>query len=98
MYHEYFPEEFIQLQLEIEHHPLLVQRLQKHTGRNMTMEIVFAECCHYCGYAIDAELDVEQLIALADRLIWLLRNMAVKSAIVGLSDNWEKESWKFGVH
>jgi hypothetical protein len=96
MYHEYFPEEFIQLQLEIEHHPLLIQRLQKHAG--LGMEVIFAECCHYCGYAIDAELDVEQLIALADRLVWLLRQQAVKSAIVGLSDNWEKEAWKFGVH
>jgi len=95
MYHEYFPEEFIQLQIEIGHHPLLIQRLQKH--HNLGMEVIFAECCHYCGYAIDADLDVEQLVALADRLVWLLRQQAVKSAIVGLSDNWEKEAWKFGI-
>jgi hypothetical protein len=96
MYHEYFPEEFIQLQKEIEHHPLLIQRLQKHA--NLGMEVIFAECCHYCGYAIDATLDGEQLVALADRLIHLLRGMTVKAAISGLSDDWSKEAWKFGVH
>tara|TARA_R110000868_G_scaffold300014_2_gene560324 strand:+ start:244 stop:534 length:291 start_codon:yes stop_codon:yes gene_type:complete len=96
MIHTFFPEAFIQLQIEIGHHPLLIQRLQKHV--NLGMEVIFAECCHYCGYAIDAELDGEQLVALADKLIHLLRNKSVQSAIVGLSDDWSKESWKFGVH
>ena len=96
MIYELFPEAFIQLQVEIAHHPLLIQRLQKH--HDLGMEVIFAECCHYCGYAIDAELDGEQLIALADKLVWLLRNRSVQSAISGLSDDWSKESWKFGVH
>ena len=93
-YHEYFPEEFIQLQLEIGHHPLLVQRLQKH--HDLGMEVILAECCHYCGFAIDAELDGEQLAALADRLVWKLKSLAVREAIVGLSNDWSKEAWKFG--
>ena len=96
MYHEYFPEVFVQLQLEIEHHPLLMQRLQKHAG--LGIEVIFAETCHYCGYAINAELDGEQLIALADLLNDKLKGMAVKSAISGLSGDWGKEAWKFGIH
>ena len=96
MYHEMFPEEFIQLQKEMEHHPLLIQRIQKHAG--LGMEVIFAECCHYCNVEIDAELDCEQLMALADVLRNKLLQMKVREAIVGLSDNWEKESWKFVVH
>jgi len=95
-HHEYFPEEFIQLQIEIGHHPLLVQRLQKHVG--LGMEVIFAEACHYCGFAIDAVLDSEQLRALADRLTFKLRTLAVKEALRGLSDDWDKEAWKFGTH
>ena len=95
-YHEMFPEEFVQLQLEMSHHPLLIQRIQKHVG--LGMEVILAECCHYCSYEIDAELDGEQLAALADRLTYKLKSLAVREAIVGLSDNWEKESWKFGLH
>jgi hypothetical protein len=96
MIHEMFPEEFIQLQIEMGHHPLLIQRIQKHAG--LGMEVIFAECCHYCGVEIDAELDVEQLMALADVLRQKLLAMKVREAISGLSDNWEKESWKFGLH
>ena len=96
MYHQYFPEEFIQLQLEIGHHPLLVQRLQKHAG--LGIEVIFAETCYYCGYAINGTYDEEDLIVIADGLVNELKRMAVRSAITGLSDNWEKEAWKFGVH
>lgn len=94
MYHEYFPEAFIQLNLEISNHPLLVQRLQKHATPEVG--VIFAEVCHYCGYAINAELDGEQLEALADILTEKLRGMAVQTAIKGLSDDWSKEAWKFG--
>ena len=96
MYHEYFPEEFIQLQLEIGHHPLLVQRLQKHIG--LGLEVVFAETCHYAGLAINGTYTPDQLATIADMLVWELKQMAVKSAIKGLSDDWGKESWKFGLH
>ena len=96
MIHEFFPEPFTQLQLEIGHHPLLIQRLQKHS--NLGMEVIFAETCHYCGYAINATLDGEQLVALADKLVWKLRDMKVKEAISGISHDWDKEAWKFGVH
>jgi hypothetical protein len=92
-YHEYFPEAFIQLQLEMQHHPLLIQRIQKH--HNLGMEVILAETCHYCGYAIDATLDGEQLQALADTLRERLTKMAVREAIKGLSDDWGKEAWKF---
>jgi hypothetical protein len=91
-----FPESFIALQREIEHHPLLVQRLQKHAG--LGIEVIFAETCHYCGVLVNAEFDGEMLEALADTLYHKLQSMKVREAIAGLSDNWRKESWKFGVH
>lgn len=96
MYHEYFPEAFIQLQREMQHHPLLIQRIQKHQG--LGIEVIFAETAHYCGYAINADFDGEQLEALAEVLRGKLANMAVREAIRGLSDDWTKEAWKFGVH
>ena len=93
---EMFPEEFVQLQLEIGHHPLLVQRLQKHS--QLDMEVIFAEVCHYTGYAINGLFQPDELLKIADTLIWKLRNMAVKDAVHGLCDNWQQEAWKYGVH
>lgn len=95
MHREYFPEAFIQLQLEMSHHPLLIQRIQKHA--NLGVEVILAEVAHYCGYAVDNTFDGEQLEVLADILLTKLRRMSVQSAIQGLSDNWKKESWKFGI-
>ena len=95
-YLEYFPEEFVQLQLEISHHPLLIQRLQKH--QQLELEVIFAEVCHYVGLAINGTYTPDQLTKIADSLIWELRQTAVKSAITGLSDDWSKEAWKFGTH
>jgi hypothetical protein len=92
-YHEMFPEPFIQLQIEIGNHPLLIQRLQKH--HDLGMEVIIAECCHYCQIEIDAELDGEQLAALADRLTFRLRQTPIKDAIKNLCDDWSKEAWKF---
>ena len=94
-HYEYFPEEFVQLQLEINHHPLLIQRMQKHGVKDM--ETVFAEVCHYCGYAINGTFMPTELLKIADTLIYKLRSMAVKDAIKGLSNDWSKEAWKFGI-
>jgi hypothetical protein len=94
MYLEFFPEAFVQLNREISHHPRLVQRIQKH--HSLGVEVIFAEVCHYCSYAINAELDGEQLEALAEILITRLKGMAVQEAIKGLSDDWAGEAWKFG--
>lgn len=94
MHLEFFPEAFIQLQQEISHHPRLVQRLQKHQTEDVG--VIFAEVCHYCGYAINTTLDGEQLEALADVLLEKLKGMVVQQAVKGLSDDWSKEAWKFG--
>jgi hypothetical protein len=79
MHIELFPEEFVQLQLEIQHHPLLIQRLQKHP--QIELEVIFAECCHYCKIEINATLDGEQLRALADKLRDRLLQMKVQPAL-----------------
>lgn len=95
MYYEFFPEIFVALQLEIERrHPLLIQRLQKHAG--LGVEVILAETCHYCGYAIDALMDAEQLGALATILLKKLEQMTTKQIIPELSD--PKEAWKFSQH
>ena len=97
MYYEYFPETFIQLQLEIGHHPLLLQRLTKHSQSDVG--VIFAEVCHYCGYAINTTLDGEQLEALAEILLEKLKGMAIKEAIKDVSNgDWKQEAHKFGVH
>jgi len=96
MIHEYFPEELIQLQLEIGHHPLLVQRLQKHP--QLEMELIFAEVAHYCGFAINGTYQPDDLLVIADKFIWELKQMAVKDAISSLSDDWSPEAYKFGIH
>lgn len=95
MHHEMFPEAFIQLQIEMGHHPLLIQRIQKHA--NLGIEVILAETCHYCGIQIDAILDGEQLEALADTLRNKLLGMKVREAIKDVCLNWDKESWKFGI-
>jgi hypothetical protein len=79
MHIQLFPEEFIQLQLEIQNHPLLIQRLQKHS--QLEVETIFAECCHYCKIEIDALLDGEQLRVLADKLRDKLLQMKVLPAL-----------------
>jgi hypothetical protein len=59
------------------------------------MEVILAEICHYCGYQIDAELDGQQIEALADTLYKKLQLMKVRAAIPNFSDDWSKEAWKF---
>lgn len=78
MIHQYFPEEFVQLQLEISHHPLLVERIQKHS--QVEFELIFAETCHYVGYAINGTFDEGQLREIADKLTLLLKDKAILQA------------------
>lgn len=78
MYYEMFPECYVQLQLEMRNHPLLIQRLQKH--HNLGVEVIFAETCHYCSIAIDGDFSEEQMQKLADKLLDKLRTMKVLSA------------------
>lgn len=78
MIHQYFPEAFVQLQLEISHHPRLVERLQKHA--QVEFELVFAETCYYVGYVINGTFDQDQLEEIADKLITLLKQKAIIEA------------------
>lgn len=79
MIHQYFPEAFVQLQLEIAHHPLLVERIQKH--KQVEFELIFAETCYYVGYAINGTFDQDQLEEIADRLITLLKQKAILQVV-----------------
>ena len=60
---KFIPEEFIQLHLETQHHPLLMQRLQKHPAGEI--ELVLAETAAYCDIAVDGEFTHDDLVVLA---------------------------------
>jgi len=72
-YHEYFPEEFIQLNKEILHHPVLQRRLANHPIHEF--EIRMAEVAAYCLIAVDGEFYLEDLIKLAALCLERLQKM-----------------------
>jgi hypothetical protein len=93
------PEKFIQLHLEIKHHPLLVQRLQKHP-RDCGPEIVLAEVAAYCFVEVKGEFVEEELAKLAAICLYRLKQMKPKKEIYlppddysHLYENILKEQW-----
>lgn len=70
---EYFPEEYIALQAELQHHPALIELLQKHP-QNET-EILLLEIATYCTVIVDGTYGPTDLIRLADILRKRLENM-----------------------
>lgn len=63
MIYVFFPDEFIDLQREILHHPDLIERLQKHPQREF--EIIFAEVASYCEVVLDGIYQQDDFIKLA---------------------------------
>lgn len=95
MYYEFFPEIFIQLQLEIQRrHPRLIQRLQKHD--QLELGVIFAEIASYCSIGLNDTFDEEMLEALAEILLGKLQAMASPmQAEPKFSEDFKKEKWKF---
>lgn len=83
----YIPETFIQLHLEVPHHPLLLQRIQKHPAGET--EVILAEVAAYCGIAVDGTFDEEDLAKLADLCLTRLRGMKAKGEVYVPPENWE---------
>lgn len=58
-YHQYFPEELIQLNQEVTNHPALMTLLAKHSQSEWLLK--FLEICTYCKVAVDGEYTEEDL-------------------------------------
>ena len=59
----FWPDELIQLQREIQHHPRLVDRLQKHPAGEW--EVRLAEIAQYCEVILDGNYMPEEIQKLA---------------------------------
>ena len=67
----YFPEAFLELQMEISWHPELQTQLTTHSAANF--EARLAEICTYCGVIVDGLYGEEELTKLATILTDKLR-------------------------
>ncbi len=84
----YIPEAFIQLHLEVQHHPLLFQRMQKHPSGETAM--VLAEIAAYCGIAVSGTFDEDELAQLAELCLEHLKKVSAPRAAIYLPpDDWE---------
>lgn len=63
MVHQYFPQEFLDLQQEIMHHPDLQEKLANHPSNEL--EIKLAEIASHCEILLDDTYDEEDLKRLA---------------------------------
>ena len=72
---EFFPEEFIQLNKEVEYHPVLVEYLAKHPPNEY--EIRMAEISAYCGVILDGSYTYDEMKKLADILTKKLKEARV---------------------
>jgi hypothetical protein len=69
--HVYFPREFLELQLEIENHPKLIELLGKHAPNEF--EIRMAEICSYCEVILDGDYtegDFTKLAKICTQKLW----------------------------
>lgn len=76
MIHQYFPEEFLELQREITNHPTLMEFLSKHPPNEF--EVRMAEVAAYCGIILDDVYCEKDLIKLADTCTKKLKEARVE--------------------
>lgn len=69
----FFPEPFIQLNLEIQHHPILVELLAPHPAHEW--EIRLAQIAQYCEVILDGQYMPEEVENLCSILIAKLVSM-----------------------
>ena len=67
-YHVYFPEAFIQFNLEIQNHPELMERMHKHVDKDAELQFakMIAEAAAYVNVALDDTYDEALFIKIAD--------------------------------
>lgn len=73
---QYFPEEFLELQQEITHHPALMKLIANHPVNEF--EVRIAECAAYCGIILDDMYDEKDLAKLAGIITKELRKARVE--------------------
>ena len=72
---KYFPEEFIQLQIEVQHFPDLMERLLAHKDVDPELQFVkmLSEICAYLGIVMDGTFDEAEFIGFAGQAVDMLR-------------------------
>jgi N-acetylglucosamine-6-phosphate deacetylase len=73
MYHVYFPEEYIELQKELQHHPKLIDAIQQYKQDDGV--IIILHIAAYCGVIVDGTYVEEDLVKLAGILLPKLKAM-----------------------
>ncbi len=88
MNYAFIPEAFIALNAEIEHHPLLLQRIQKHPPGET--ELVLAEIAAYCSVALDDWYNEDDLAKVAHICWERLKATRPAKEIYIPPDDWSK--------
>ena len=90
MYYKFFPPAIIALNLEVIHHPLLQQRLEKHVANLDNFEVRFAEIAAYVNVEMDGIFEETDFIQIAQVCLFRLENMRPAPRIYLPEDNYEK--------
>lgn len=69
MYHVYFPEEYIQLNKELAHHPALLKQLSEGEYKKDDGVVIILHIAAYCDVIVDGTYVEEDLVNLAGILI-----------------------------
>jgi len=69
---EFFPESLQALRVEIANHPDLLQILHNQSDKDVYMQI--SEISAYCGILLEGDYSKEDVIRLADKLVWKLKS------------------------
>jgi hypothetical protein len=97
-YHVYFPEAFIQLNLEIQNHPELMERMPKHIDKDAELQFakMIAEAAAYVNVALDDTYDEALFIKIADIVTERLkkkREIIVTSGAVPMVEKGTEFDW-----
>ncbi len=74
---EFFPESLTALRVEIDNHPALLKILAAQEDKDVYIQI--SEIAAYCGIILEGEYTRDDVIRLADKLVWELKK---KSSIL----------------
>ena len=69
--YEFFPESLQALRVEIENHPKLLKLLHDQRDKDVYMQI--AEIAAYCEVIMAGDYSRDDIIRLADKLVWKLK-------------------------
>lgn len=75
--YEFFPESLTALRVEIDNHPALLKILNDQEDKDVYIQL--SEIAAYCGVILEGDYTREDVIKLADKLVWELKK---KSSIL----------------